>query len=144
MNGNCDVPGCTDETFMGWRPLTEKRGRQICKTHWNRHKDSKDDFSLFDVLGFKPPERIPTRPAQKLSRSVPARALVSEPPRTTPQCPEETTANERFERSIKNRDSGCRACGGEREPGFTYCKSCGKDRRRRAHRERQHRYRQRA
>ena len=23
MNGTCDVPGCTNRTYMGWRPLDQ-------------------------------------------------------------------------------------------------------------------------
>ena len=42
--GFCDIPGCEELTYMGWRPLTEAIGRQICEDHWCRHKDCDDDF----------------------------------------------------------------------------------------------------
>ena len=146
MNGFCDVPGCTDETYMGWRPLTERMGKQICQGHWNRHEDKTDDFSLFDVFGFKRPEQRITRPVQKEpSLYILNQVLASEPQPATPHRPEETTAGsfDPFDPSIKNRDSGCRACGGEREPGFTYCSACGRERKRRSNQARQRRHRQR-
>jgi len=56
--GSCDVSGCQRETYMGWRPLTESRGRQICEYHWNRHKDETDGFDLFDEFKFRRPAGI--------------------------------------------------------------------------------------
>jgi hypothetical protein len=53
MDGSCDVPGCTSETCMGWRPLTERLGRKICQGHWRRHQDPDDSFDLFEVFGFR-------------------------------------------------------------------------------------------
>jgi len=53
MDGLCDVKGCNKATYMGWRPLTERRGRQICEYHWCRHKDEKDSFDLYDEFGIK-------------------------------------------------------------------------------------------
>ena len=38
---------------MGWRPLTERLGKQICEYHWLRHKDPQDSFDLFDAFGFR-------------------------------------------------------------------------------------------
>lgn len=51
--GLCDVPQCEEPTYMGWRPLTEKRGHQVCETHWNAHKAGR--FSLYDAFGFEVP-----------------------------------------------------------------------------------------
>jgi len=45
MDGSCDVRECTQPTFMGWRPLTERLGKQICEGHWHRHKDPADIFA---------------------------------------------------------------------------------------------------
>jgi len=55
MDGLCDVEGCGKATYMGWRPLTESRGRQICEEHWLRHKDPQDSFDLFETFGFRRP-----------------------------------------------------------------------------------------
>ena len=41
MYGLCDVNGCVEPTLMSWRPLTERRGRQICEFHWLRHSEEK-------------------------------------------------------------------------------------------------------
>ncbi len=58
MNGCCDVPGCGAETFMGWRPLNQPLGRQICAPHFSRHKNPADSFNLGDVFGFKRPVKM--------------------------------------------------------------------------------------
>jgi hypothetical protein len=52
-NGLCDVKGCQNLTLLGWRPLTERRGRKICEQHWRRHQDEKDSFDLFDEFKFR-------------------------------------------------------------------------------------------
>jgi hypothetical protein len=57
--GLCDVPGCTGQTFMGWRPLTERLGRKICEQHWRRHQDQHDSFDLYEEFGFKRPPGVP-------------------------------------------------------------------------------------
>lgn len=58
MDGLCDVPGCKGVVLLGWRPLTEQHGRQVCELHWLRHKDPHDDFDLFEAFAFrKPPGR---------------------------------------------------------------------------------------
>ena len=53
MDGLCDVPGCTEAVLLGWRPLTEQRGRQICEQHWLEHRDPQDNFDLFEAFSFK-------------------------------------------------------------------------------------------
>ena len=58
MNGKCDVPGCEQPTYMGWRPLSESRGWQICKTHWLRHKNQNDSCDLFEAFGLRRPMLI--------------------------------------------------------------------------------------
>ena len=57
--GLCDVPGCSGQTYMGWRPLTERMGRKICERHWRRHRDQQDSFNLFEAFGFRRPAGIP-------------------------------------------------------------------------------------
>jgi len=57
-NGLCDVNGCSGATYLGWRPLTERRGRQICEYHWRRHLDEKDGFDLFEAFNFQRPARM--------------------------------------------------------------------------------------
>ena len=54
-NGLCDVKEYSRATYMCWRPLTERRGGQICEYHWRRHKDEKDSFDLFEAFGFRRP-----------------------------------------------------------------------------------------
>ena len=123
MNGTCDVNGCTQPTFMGWRPLTEPRGRQICEYHWRRHLDPEDSFDLFEVFGFRRPAGI-RKPVVK--EYVPpcgcGLALSLHEPANTHHC---------------------RQCGGRRKPGHTYCDKCSRERKRHTHQERQRRYRQR-
>jgi len=118
MDGSCDVPGCTQPTFMGWQLLTESRGRQICEHHWNRHKDPADPFNLWDVFGFRKPAGM-QKPAPM--KDVPEPAAEPEPLREKPE------------------PRGCRACGGQRERGYTYCRSCARERKKQADRERQRR-----
>ena len=55
MDGLCDVPGCAGLVLLGWRPLTERLGRQVCEQHWLRHRDPQDGFDLFEAFGFKRP-----------------------------------------------------------------------------------------
>ncbi|MHC4560647.1 MAG: hypothetical protein ACYS80_25485 [Planctomycetota bacterium] len=61
MDGLCDVKVCQSLPLLGWRPLTERRGRKICEQHWHRHLDETDSFDLFDEFKFRRPEviRIP-------------------------------------------------------------------------------------
>ena len=44
--GYCDAPGCTCETYMGWHPLTERRGYQVYWTYALRHRDLQDGFDF--------------------------------------------------------------------------------------------------
>ncbi len=55
MDGLCDVPGCSGQTYLGWRPLTERMGRKVCERHWHRHRDEQDSFDLFEAFGFRRP-----------------------------------------------------------------------------------------
>ena len=65
MDGLCDVKGCSRATYMGWRPLTERLGREICEYHWNRHQDKQDSFDLFDEFKFRRPAGIRKPVAKK-------------------------------------------------------------------------------
>ena len=65
MDGSCDVTGCTNSVFMGWRPLTERLGRKICEYHWRRHQDVQDSFDLFEAFGFRRPPGLPRPVAKK-------------------------------------------------------------------------------
>jgi len=62
-DGICDVPGCSRETYMGWRPLKERIGHQVCELHWNGHKAG--TFDLYDAFGFKRPRTMTKHEAQR-------------------------------------------------------------------------------
>jgi len=47
------VEGCNRATYISWRPLTERRGRQICKYHWNRYKDKKERKNIITTSAQK-------------------------------------------------------------------------------------------
>lgn len=135
MNGCCDVPACTEPSFMGWRPLSESRGRLICENHWTRHKDPADPFDLFKVFGMSRPAEMrrpltgktrPERESLPQARAERHEAETPGPDRTRPE----------------NRTSGCRTCGGEREAGHTYCERCSSERRRAENKDRQRRFRE--
>jgi hypothetical protein len=117
MFGLCDVKKCSEPTFMGWRPLTEPRGRQICEYHWLRHWDEKDGFDLYDEFKFRRPARI-RKPVVKslVQKDVP-----------------------RFRHRLDTLC--CRQCGEGRKPGHTYCSKCSQSRYRQANQKRQRRHR---
>jgi len=151
MDGFCDVPGCTNETYMGWRPLTERQGKQICEEHWNLHKVG--DFDLFEAFGFRRPAGIRKPVAKKeVARCacgrerLPGRRLCT-------KCAEqrERDRKKRAYHERKNRPQQkpveqelmlrCQACGAEREPGHTYCPKCAERRKKMTRRQAQSRYR---
>ena len=111
MDGTCDVSGCTREIYMGWRPLTERQGRQICEYHWRKHRDPEDSFDLFDAFGFRRPVGLPRTVAKRRT----------------------------FHPDGRCRK--CRDCGQPRESGHRYCDKCGKKRKAESNRKRQQRYR---
>ena len=110
--GMCDVPGCTEQTYMGWRPLTEKISRQVCEQHWRRHKDKHDSFDLFELFGFVRPAGMP----ESIPKKRPSSCKVLD-----------------FRRQ-------CRDCGQPRKPGHRYCDKCGKKRKAESNRKRQQRH----
>lgn len=134
MYGTCDVPGCSDETYMGWAPIGEQKGKQICEYHFRRHDDPADNFNLFDVFGFRKPAGM-------------NRPIIQAEPKTKEQLHDQLKA--KSEKSVPRPESihdkmpRCRICGGVREAGHTYCQSCAAERKRHTHQERQRRYRQR-
>jgi len=68
MDGLCDLKGCRGLPLLGWRPLTEQIGRQICEYHWRRHRDEKDSFDLFEAFNFKRPAHRPRQLIQTKTR----------------------------------------------------------------------------
>ena len=137
MDGRCDLPGCEQPTYMGWRPLSESRGWQICKTHWLRHKNQNDSCDLFEAFGLRRPMLIDKagagffaagRKRQPEKNKGPAKPMRPEP---------EKRSDGRGGRQAPGR---CRACGQAREPGHTYCERCSRERRAEKNRERQKRH----
>ena len=130
--GSCDVSGCQRETYMGWRPLTESRGRQICEYHWRRHLDETDNFDLFDAFGFRRPAYISSRrPFQTESRrSDSDRAL---------QIKKQVLHEQRKSKPVKSKSSVCKVCGAERMAGHTYCDKCKQERKAESNRQRRRR-----
>ncbi len=140
-DGSCDVPGCRKETFMGWQPLTERLGRQICERHWLKQKDSNDDFDLFEAFGFRRPAGI-QKPVAKLD--VPQRTPEPDCGRTARLQPAvEPKKPDAKIIPATVRPSRCRACGAEREAGHTYCAECAEKRIKHLNRLRQKRHYQR-
>jgi len=151
MNGSCDVSGCTGETYMGWRPLTERQGKQICEGHWRRHQDPEDSFDLFEAFGFRRPAGI-CKPVGKkeLARCACGRERL--PGRRLCTVCAEQRERERKKRAYherKNRSQQepaepglmlrCKGCGAERETGHRYCSKCAQQRERQSNRERRRR-----
>ena len=146
MNGLCDVNGCTRETYMGWRPLTERQGRQICEYHWRRHRDPEDSFDLFEAFGF---ERTVGLPRQVAKIEIPLCSCGRERKPRCRLCAEcaaerERQRKKRYYHDRKNRPAQpviventlrCRECGDARLPGHTYCEKCA-DRRKKMTRRR--------
>ena len=150
MNGLCDVQGCNEATYLGWRPLTERRGRQICEFHWLRHKDEKDSFDLYDEFKFRRPKGV-RKPAVKkhVSRCVCGRELL--PGRRfcmVCAAKRKRQRNKRYYHGKKANETEatneitlkCRQCGGQREVGHTYCPECAKHRKTMTRRQAQSRY----
>ena len=140
MNGSCDMNGCDRETYLGWRPLTERRGRQICEYHWRRHLDEKDSFDLFEEFKFRRPAGLPKPVARKyISRCACGRKL----PSGRRLCTVCATERERQRKrqhyhnkkksqvehaSTKESTLQCKQCGGPRLPGHSYCPKCSERR----------------
>ncbi|UCC97082.1 MAG: hypothetical protein JSW66_14700 [Phycisphaerales bacterium] len=126
MYGFCDVPGCASETYMGWRPLSERLGRKVCERHWRRHNNPMDDFDLFEAFGFRRPAGIRKTPAKVVSEKAAARC----------DCARAVSLHQQAADAL-----GCRQCGRPPETGHTFCGTCGQEQKRTANQERQKRYR---
>jgi len=149
--GSCDVSGCQRETYMGWRPLTESRGRQICEYHWRRHCDEKDSFDLFDEFKFRRPLGIRKPIAKKdvhrcscgrerLPGHKFCNVCAEERERQRKRQAYHKRKNPEPEPIVQEDILQCRACGGPREPGYTYCSECAKHRKTMTRRQAQSRY----
>ncbi|MFH1718251.1 MAG: hypothetical protein ABIF19_12935 [Planctomycetota bacterium] len=149
--GFCDVAGCAGETYMGWRPLTEPRGKQVCEYHWLRHKDPNDDFDLFEAFGFRRPAGIRKSVAKKeVARCacgrerLPGRKLCTDCAQERERQRKKRAYHKRKEpqpEPVEGKRPKCKGCGGPREAGHTYCEKCAERRRITVHRQAQGRYR---
>ena len=151
MDGLCDVKGCKSLPLLGWRPLTERRGRQICEFHWRRHLDEKDSFDLYDEFKFRRPEGLPKPAAKKhvyccacgrelLPRRRFCTICAKERERLRKKRAYHERKNPKPEPIVKEDIKQCKVCGGTRKPGCTYCPKCSRERQRQANRERQRRH----
>jgi len=152
MNRLCDVKGCRSLPLLGWRPLTERLGRQICEYHWRRHKDEKDSFDLFDEFKFRRSAGIPKPVAKK---DVPRCACGGELIPGRRLCTVCATERERQRKrqhyhdkkksqaehaTTKESTLQCKQCGGPRLTDHIYCSKCAKRRKTVARRQAQSRY----
>jgi hypothetical protein len=149
-NELCDVKGCQGLPLLGWRPLTERRGRQIYQQHWRRHLDEKDSFDLFDEFGFRRPLGLPKPVTKKyVYRCSCGRELLPKHRFCTACAAErERQRKKRAYHELKNQKEKpveenilrCRQCGKERKSGYTYCSECAKRQSKQSNRERQRRH----
>lgn len=138
--GICDVPECSRDTFMGWRSLTERTGRQICEHHWNGHKSG--SFDLYNAFGFRRP-LLKTKPV-KLAEHCGCGEELQPGHKLCKSCAverERERKREYYHRSKEEKPPKeivllCKECGNEREPNRRYCSLCAKQRRRKFDRER--------
>jgi len=138
--GLCDVPQCEEQTFMGWRPLTERTGRQVCLSHWNGHKGG--SFNLYDAFGFRRP-LIKTKPV-KLPALCGCGEEILPGHRLCAICAVERERERKREYYHRSKEKKplkvisllCTECGQEREPNHRYCSRCAKQQRRKLDRER--------
>jgi hypothetical protein len=140
--GLCDVAGCDEKTLMGWRPHTvsQEYGRQICRAHWERHKDQRDSFSLFEAFNYPRPAAVKIEPAEQpsVTRCACGRELL--PNRricTVCAAKRERDRKREWRRQSKpqpvieaSAGPKCWRCDNEREPGHRYCDPCAKTRER--------------
>jgi len=155
MDGSCDVKGCTQPTYMGCRPLTERLGKQICEGHWLRHKDPQDSFDLFDAFGFRRPAGVRKLTAKPLAEKhlprcacgrelLPGRRFCTACAQERERRRKREAYHERKSRQEEPAEQEpmlwCRQCGVERSPGHTYCPKCAERRRKITRRQAQGRY----
>jgi hypothetical protein len=151
MDGSCDVKGCDEPTFMCWRPLTERLGRQICEKHFRRHDNKNDSFDLYDEFKFK---RFVKIQKPSVTKDVPRCACGRERLPGHKFC--EVCAKERerkrkrqyyrkkksrqVEPVVEKNNLQCKQCGEPRLPGHSYCLKCSQRRSKQSNRERQRRH----
>ena len=123
MFGRCDVIDCNGVTFMGWRPLTERIGRQICRYHWNGHKSG--GFDLFKAFNLQRPACVPRQHVKTETRRC--------------DCSRALQNGHEQEKPKATKGRVCKSCGVERRPGYTYCDNCGKKRKTESNRQRRRR-----
>ena len=151
MDGLCDVKECNEPTFVAWRPLTERRGRQICEYHWCRHQNPEDSFDLFDEFKFRRPLRI-CKPVLKkcIPRCGCGRELLAghrfctvcaiERERQRKRLSYHKRKNPKPVQVEQENILQCRQCGRQRKAGYTYCSECAKHRKTMTRRQAQSRY----
>ena len=151
MDGSCDVGGCSGQTYMGWRPLSEplSSGRKVCEEHWRRHKDAQDSFDLFEAFGFKRPVLPKKAQKKKVVRCgcgrerEPRRRLcavcASERERQRKKQAYHDKKKRTVEPAVEEITLPCRQCGSARLPGHSYCERCGDRRKKQSNRERRRR-----
>jgi len=150
-NGLCDVKGCSRLTFIGWCPLTERRGRQICEYHWLRHKDETDSFNLYEAFNFRRPVHIPKRQIKTETRKCDCGRALDAGHRFCAVCAKERERhrkrqayheqkNPKSKPTVQENIPRCRACGRQREPGHTFCPECAEKRKKQSNRERRRRF----
>lgn len=157
--GICDVPRCGRETYMGWRPVTAPRGRQVCKHHWGEHRNKNSEFSLYDAFGFDRPVVLPKtkvetpplvrrcacgrelqprcRFCQECARQRERERKAEYQHQRRQVARESTTANAPLEKRPR-----CKHCGKPREKGHVYCTRCAEQKQRESKRKRQTQWRQ--
>jgi len=150
ISGMCDVTGCSGQTYMGWRPDTAPRGRQVCESHWHRHRDVWDSFDLFEAFGFKRPERLPKPVVKNIADFCGCGRELESGHRLCTVCAVERERKRKRQYYHDKKNSQpkpvpeltvlqCRQCGRERLPGHTYCEKCADRRKKQSNRERRRR-----
>jgi len=151
MNGLCDVKGCQSLPLLGWRPLTEHRGRKICEHHWRRPRDEKDSFDLFDEFKFRRSAGI-RKPIMKKDvprcscgrGSLPVHrycaVCAKKRERQRKRQHYHNKKNRQAEPVIEESPLQCKKCGGPRLPDHIYCSKCVEHRKTMTRRQAQNRY----
>lgn len=151
-NGICDVRDCQRQTYLGWRPLSEPRGRQICEYHIKRHRDENEKFILFDEFGFnRRPVKDRANTAPQENKCSGCDKKIQPECRFCEDCAQKRKRHSKREYQQRKRDEKkkpltdewpdknirlCSLCGNEREPGHTYCEKCALRQKRKNTRER--------
>lgn len=158
--GTCDVRDCQRKTFMGWQPVSAPKGRQVCKYHWDEHRNKNSEFSLYDAFGFDRPVVLPKT---RVETPPPVRRCdcgneLQPRHRFCEDCTSERERERKREYQRRRRQAArqetgnapacdkhvpkCRRCGEPREKGHVYCVRCAEQRQRESKRNRQAKWRQ--